>query len=118
MEAEYWGATGKRQPGEVWRAGDFLGSALMAGDSNGKVVTFFPKLGSSPGGTSSLSPRGYCGLETISGIRRTRPRVQLLQEPVYNTSLKQVPIKLVKNSDAKSDAAPELSLSPYKLAVL
>lgn len=29
--------------------------------------------------TSSLSPRGYYGLEIISGIRRTRPSVQLLQ---------------------------------------
>lgn len=49
FEAGYWGATGERQPGEVWRAGDFLGSVLMAGDSNGKVATFFPKLDSSPG---------------------------------------------------------------------
>lgn len=30
-------------------------------------------------GTPSLSPRGYCGLEIISGIRTTRSRVQLLQ---------------------------------------
>lgn len=30
-------------------------------------------------GTSCLSPRAYCGLEIISGIKRTRPRLQLLQ---------------------------------------
>lgn len=62
-------------------------------------------------GTSCLSPRGYCGLEIISGIKRTRPRLQLLQQPIFTTSLKQVPRKLVKNSDANSDAPPELSVS-------
>lgn len=111
------------EKGSLVRFGEletFQAQCLWQGTQMAKLPLFFPNwiLLLVLCCTSSLSPRGYYGLEIISGIRRTRPSVQLLQQPVYTTSLKQVLRKLVKNSDAKSDAAPELYPSPQKSAAL
>lgn len=47
-KAGYRGAAGESESGEIWRAGDILGSLLMTEDSNIKVFTSLPKPSTSP----------------------------------------------------------------------
>lgn len=72
------------EKGSLVRFGEletFWAQCLWQGTQMAKLSLFFPNriLLLVLCCTSSLSPRGYYGLEIVSGIRRTRPSVQLLQ---------------------------------------